>query len=71
MKTKIPQEEEDNLYPAEDGEASKKAHGASDQAQLGLYCHLQTILKSALCINWKVENQKRRSFTFWSFSISS
>ena len=31
----------DDLYSTEDGEASKKAHGASYQTQLGFHCHLQ------------------------------
>ena len=49
MKTKKPQEEEDNLDPAEDGEASKKAHCASNQTQLGFYRHLQIISISVSC----------------------
>ena len=31
----------DDLYSTEDGEASEKAHGASNQTQLGFHCHLQ------------------------------
>ena len=43
MKTKKPEKEEDNLNATENGEASEKAHGASNQTQLGLHCHLQMI----------------------------
>ena len=31
----------DDLDPTEYGEACEKAHGASNQAQLGFNCHLQ------------------------------
>ena len=37
---KKPEEEVDDLDPTEDGEAGEKTHGASDQTQLGFYCHL-------------------------------
>ena len=35
-----PDHEVDDLDPAEEGEASEEAHRASDEAQLGLGCHL-------------------------------
>ena len=30
----------DDLHAAEDGEAGEESHGAPDQTQLGVYCHL-------------------------------
>ena len=39
-KSKKPQKVVDDLYSTEDGEASEKAHGASNQTQLGFHCHL-------------------------------
>ena len=38
---KKPEKEVDDLDPTEDGEAGEKTHGASNQTQLGFYCHLQ------------------------------
>ena len=35
-----PDHEVDDLDPAEEGEASEEAHRASNEAQLGLGCHL-------------------------------
>ena len=35
-----PDQEEDNLDPAEEGEASEEAHCASNETQLGLSCYL-------------------------------
>ena len=40
-KTERPEKVVDDLNPTEDGEASQKAHGASNQTQLGFHCHLQ------------------------------
>ena len=31
-----PEEKEDDLHPADDGEASEESHGASNETQLGL-----------------------------------
>ena len=42
-KSKKPQKVVDDLDSTEYGEASEKAHGASNQTQLGLHCHLQMI----------------------------
>ena len=44
-KQKLPEEVVDDLDPAEDGEASEKAHCASNQAQLGFHCHLYQVLE--------------------------
>ena len=35
-----PDQEEDNLNPTDDGEATQKPQGASDHAQLGVELHL-------------------------------
>ena len=32
----VPEEKEDDLHPANDGKASEKSHGASNETQLGL-----------------------------------
>ena len=40
IESKKPEEEVDNLNTAENGEASEKAHRASNEAQLGLGGHL-------------------------------
>ena len=42
----------DDLNPAENGEASEKAHGASYQTQLGFHCHLQ--IDIMICANHKM-----------------
>ena len=34
----------DYLHPAEDGEAGEESHGAADQTQLGVDCHLHVSL---------------------------
>ena len=39
-----PENKVDNLNPTKDGEAGKKAHGASYQTQLGFHCHLQVVV---------------------------
>ena len=39
-KRKKPGDVEDDFDSTEDGEASEKAHCASNQAQLGFHCHL-------------------------------
>ena len=36
-----PEKVVDDLDSTKNGEASEKAHGASNQAQLGFHCHLQ------------------------------
>ena len=40
LKIEVPQEIVDNLNPAENRKTSEEAHGASNQSQLGLSCHL-------------------------------
>ena len=40
LKAEEPQDIVDNLNPTENWEASEEAHGASNQAKLGLSCHL-------------------------------
>ena len=35
-----PEEKEDNLHPADDGESSEEPHGASNETQLGLHLDL-------------------------------
>ena len=35
-----PEEKEDDLNPADDGESSEESHGASNEAQLGLQLYL-------------------------------
>ena len=39
-KTERPEKVVDDLNPTKDGEASQKAHGASNQTQLGFHRHL-------------------------------
>ena len=39
-----PEEKEDDLNPADDGESSEKSHGASNEAQLGLQLDLLVFL---------------------------
>ena len=39
-KIEVPQEIVDDLNPTENRETSEEAHGASNQSQLGLSCHL-------------------------------
>ena len=41
---KQPEEKEDDLNPAYDGEASEESHGASDETQLGLRLDLPVSL---------------------------
>ena len=72
-KQKLPEEVEDDLDPAEDGEASEKAHCASYQTQLGLHGHLEYWLlimtqQERFDVDYKF---KRSSATFTSLSISS
>ena len=40
LKAEEPQDIVDNLNPTENRETSEEAHGASNQAKLGLSCHL-------------------------------
>ena len=39
-----PEEKEDDLDPADDGEPGEESHGASDEAQLGLHLDLLVFL---------------------------
>ena len=39
----------DDLYSAEDGEAGEESHGAADQTQLGVGCHLHISLYLVIC----------------------
>ena len=41
LKQLKPQQVVDNLDPTENGEAGEETHCASDQAKLGLRCHLE------------------------------
>ena len=41
--SKQPEKEVENLDSTEDGEASEKAHGATNQTQLGFHCYLQIV----------------------------
>ena len=40
MSSGQPEEKEDDLHPADDGESSEEPHGASNKTQLGLNLHL-------------------------------
>ena len=57
-KSKKPGDVEDDFDSTEDGEASEKAHCASNQAQLGFHCHLYHVwvLKEYLEMRWKQGN---------------
>ena len=40
MSSGQPEEKEDDIYPADDGESSEESHGASNETQLGLILDL-------------------------------
>ena len=44
-----PDDEVDKFDPTENGKASEKAHGASNQTQLGFHCHLNKSPNLASC----------------------
>ena len=48
-------EEVDNLHATEDGEAGEESHGAADQTQLGVDCHLHVSLYLIECRRVKVD----------------
>ena len=50
-----PEEEEDDLDPADDGEPSEEPHGASDEAQLGLRLDLLVSLDVVKGRGFKVD----------------
>lgn len=45
----------DDLHPTEDGEAGEESHGAADQTQLGVECHLHISLYLVICCCVKVD----------------
>ena len=48
-------EEVDDLHGAEDGEAGEESHGAPDQTQLGVDCHLHISLYAVIGPRVKVD----------------
>ena len=57
LKKKTPEKVVDDFNPTKDGEASEKAHCASNKAQLGFHCHLQTITNIIIVISFQTFNK--------------
>ena len=51
----VPEEKEDDLHPANDGKASEKSHGASNETQLGLRLDLFVSIDVVKCGCVKVD----------------
>ena len=52
-----PEKVVDDLNPTEDGEASEKAHRASNEAQLGFHCHLEIVTNIIIVISFLTFNK--------------